>query len=362
MENSTDHGGENKRILVTGAGGQIGGALTSALREQYGAENVVATDLIRDRDGDQSLYQGGPFAIVDVTNRLGVLEALGDYRIDRLVHLAALLSARGEKDPDLAWNINVTGTLNVLSCARDLKLDQVFIPSSIAVYGAGVLKDPAPNDSMLVPSTIYGISKVAGELLGNYYVSRYGLDVRGIRYPGIISSEVLPRGGTTDFSVEMFYAALLGEPYTCYVREDTRLPLMYMKDCIRATLNLMAAPVEKLVHHTDFNISGLSFCAAELAAEIRKHIPGFVCRFVPDARQAIADSWPRSLDDTPARTEWGWRPQYTLETMVSEMILNLGKKLQTPAEKKKFSSIVPLRPSRPSFVPPEPTAVVGMHR
>ncbi len=311
------------RILITGAGGQIGSELTSALREEYGADNVVATDLICDREGDQSVYQEGPFAILDVTNARGVLEVAEKHNVDAVVHLAALLSAKGEKDPELAWNINVSGTLNVLSAAKVLKLNQVFIPSSVAVFGAGVPKENAPNDIMLVPSTIYGVSKVAGELLGNYYVNRYGIDVRGVRFPGIISSKVLPTGGTTDFAVEMFHAALEGGSYTCFVREDTRLPMMYMKDCIKAVLELMRAPFEKLIHHTDFNVSGMSFSAGELAEAIRAHIPNFECRFEPDFRQSIADSWPQSLDDTPAREEWGWKPSYNLETMVSDMFKSL---------------------------------------
>ena len=361
VENQTGERGDFQRILVTGAGGQIGAALTRALRETYGSKNVIATDLIQDRDRDQSFYNDGPFEILDVTNRIGVLEMVRDRGVDMMVHLAALLSARGERDPDLAWNINVTGTLNVLAAARDLGLKQVFIPSSIAVYGAGAPKDPAPNDTLLVPSTIYGISKVAGELLGNYYVNRFGVDVRGIRYPGIISTEVLPKGGTTDFAVEMFYAALRGEPYTCFVREETRLPMMYMPDCIRATLELMATPLGKLVHHTDFNISAASFSAVELAEAIRVHIPRFVCRFVPDERQRIADSWPQSLDDTPAREEWGWQPEYTLETMVSEMIETLRKKLVSERPRRvsvptprgvRMPSVRPSRPPRPSYIPP----------
>jgi threonine 3-dehydrogenase len=354
VENFEKTGGNIKRILVTGGGGQIGSELTLALREKFGAENVIVTDLIRDRDGDQSLYEGGPFSILDVTNRQGVLEVLREHRADTVVHLAALLSARGEKDPELAWNINVTGTLNVLSCARDLHLTQVFIPSSIAVFGAGTPKDRAPNDTLLIPSTIYGISKVAGELLGNYYVSRFGLDVRGLRYPGIISAKVMPKGGTTDFAAEMFWAALKEGRYTCFVREDTRLPMMYMNDCIKATLDLMAAPYEQLVHHTDFNISGMSFSAKELAEAIRKHVPNFECRFEPDHRQAIADSWPYSLDDTPAREEWGWRPSFTLETMVADMIDTLKQrfqeeKLPAPGPEPLLSCSV--RPSRPSFYP-----------
>jgi nucleoside-diphosphate-sugar epimerase len=364
VENFEKTRGSVKRILVTGGGGQIGSELTLALREKHGAENVIATDLIHDREGDQTLYEGGPFAILDVTNRQGVLNALRDHRVDTVVHLAALLSARGEKDPELAWNINVTGTLNVLSSARDLHLGQVFIPSSIAVFGAGIPKDPAPNDALLIPSTIYGISKVAGELLGNYYVSRFGLDVRGLRYPGIISATVMPKGGTTDFAVEMFHGALKEGRYTCFVREDTRLPMMYMKDCIKATLDLMDAPFDRLVHHTDFNVSGMSFSAGELALAIRKYVPNFECRFEPDHRQAIADSWPCSLDDSKAREEWGWQPSFTLETMVQDMIDTLRRKFQKELEQPADPEpprISTVRPSRPSFYPRH-SAAPTVHR
>ncbi len=364
MKKSAKNRGDIRRILVTGGGGQIGSELVFALRERYGAENVIVTDLIRDRDGDQTLYESGPFAILDVTNRQGVFDAMKEHRPDAAVHLAALLSARGEKDPELAWNINVTGTLNVLSCAKELNLKQVFIPSSIAVFGTGAPKDPAPNDTMLLPSTIYGISKVAGELLGNYYVSRFGLDVRGLRYPGIISTKVIPKGGTTDFAVEMFHAALKEKRYTCFVREDTRLPMMYMKDCIKATLDLMEVPFDRLIHHTDFNVGAMSFSAGELAAAIRAYVPDFECRFEPDRRQAIADSWPHSLDDTPAREEWGWKPSFDLETMVQDVIGTLRKRFENEsiaATDSESSRRISVRPSRSSRIP-IPVGAQAFHR
>lgn len=312
-----------KRILVTGAIGQIGTELTLALRERYGNDNVVATDVVRDINNNAALYRTGPFGVLDVTEREDVDELVRMYDVDTIVHLAALLSATGEQDPDFAWEVNVAGMQNVLNVARDHQLNQVFVPSSIAVFGPGTPLDNTPNDTVLRPTTIYGVSKVTGELLGNYYVKKWGLDVRGVRYPGIISSGKPPCGGTTDYAVEMFFAAVNGKPYRCFVREETRLPMMYMPDCIRATLMLMAAPFDSLVHHADFNISGLEFTAGELAAEIRKHIPAFECTFEPDFRQAIADSWTASTDDSAARAEWGWSPSFDLESMTVDMLNKL---------------------------------------
>jgi nucleoside-diphosphate-sugar epimerase len=315
--------GKTERILVTGAIGQIGTELTLALRERYGDDNVVATDVVRDIKNNHALYRSGPFFILDVTEREDVEAAVKQHRIDTIVHLAALLSAAGEKDPDLAWEVNVAGMLNVLNTARDNGLAQVFVPSSIAVFGPGTPLENTPNDTVLRPTTIYGVSKVTGELLCNYYVKKWSLDVRGLRYPGIISSEKAPFGGTTDYAVEMFYEAVRHGRYTCFVREDTRLPMMYMPDCIRATLELMEAPFEQLVHHAEFNINGLDFSAGELAEEIRKHIPDFECVYLPDYRQEIADSWTSSTDDTAAREEWGWSPAFTLEAMTRDMLWKL---------------------------------------
>ncbi len=317
---------EIRRILVTGAIGQIGTELTLALRARYGDDNVVATDVVQDLDGHRELYESGPFFVLDVTEPADVVEAVRGHRIDTIVHLAALLSATGEKEPDFTWEVNVEGMLNVLNTARDLELNQVFVPSSIAVFGPGTPPENTPNDTILRPTTIYGVTKVTGELLGDYYVRKWGLDVRGLRYPGIISAGKPPCGGTTDWAVEMFYAAVKGRPYACFVREDTRLPMMYMPDCIRATLLLMETPFERLIHHTNFNICGLEFSAGELAGAIRRHVPGFECTFEPDERQAIADSWIRSMDDTPAREEWGWSPSFSLESMTRDMLDKLTNK------------------------------------
>ncbi len=312
-----------KRILVTGACGQIGSELTPALRARYGSENVVASDIA---EPTPALRDAGPFEFVDVTRREQIEEVVERYKIDTLYHMAAILSASGEKNPQLAWRVNVGGLYNVLEVARERELVRVFCPSSIAVFGPETPKENTPQETVLRPTTMYGITKVTGELLGNYYFHRFGVDVRGLRYPGIISAETMPGGGTTDYAVEIFYEALKHKRYTCFVREDTVLPMMYMPDCIRATMMLMEADLSRLRYRTEYNLSGLSFSAGELAAEIQKHIPDFVCTFEPDFRQQIADSWPRTIDDTPAREDWGWAPKYDLAAMVEDMLAKLREK------------------------------------
>ena len=314
-----------ERILVTGAAGQIGSELTAALRQRYGSENVIAADIRKDKDG--KLLEGGPFEHVDVTDKGQIETVVTNYRVDTIFHMAAILSAVGEERPQLAWHVNMTGLINVLEVSREHNLQRVFSPSSIAVFGPETPSDPAPQAPSLRPTTIYGVTKVAGELLGEYYVRRFGLDVRGVRYPGIISSETLPGGGTTDYAVEIFYAALKERHYTCFVREDTVLPMMYMPDCIKATIDLMEADSDRLIHHCDFNLAGMSFSARELAEEIKKHIPDFTCEFKPDKRQDIADSWPRTIDDTASRNEWGWKASYDLPTMTTDMISRLSEKM-----------------------------------
>jgi nucleoside-diphosphate-sugar epimerase len=310
---------ETRKILITGASGQIGTELAVALRAKHGKDNVVASDLRR----CPALEEAGPFFALDVLDKKAIAAAVERAGADTIVHLAAILSAVGEKNPDLAWDVNINGMLNVLDVARDMKLRQVFVPSSIAAFGPGTPLERTPNDTVLRPTTMYGVTKVAGELVCNYYVQKHGLDVRGLRYPGIISAETPPGGGTTDFAVAIFYEAVKTGRYTCFVREDTRLPMMYMPDCIKATLDLMAAPRERLVHHSDFNVGAMSFSAGELAAEIAKHVPGFTCSYAPDFRQAIADSWPRSVDDSAARAEWGWKPEHDLASMTVDMIRRL---------------------------------------
>lgn len=312
------------RILVTGAVGQIGSELTLELRQRYGAENVVATG--HRTNPSSELSESGPFEFIDVTRRESVEAVVDKYGIDTVYHMAAILSAVGEEKPHLAWDVNMNGLYNILEVARERKMARVFCPSSIAVFGPDTPRENTPQDTILRPTTMYGVSKVAGELLCNYYVRRFGLDVRGVRYPGIISSETLPGGGTTDYAVAIYYEAIAHRRYTCFVREDTVLPMMYMPDCIKGTIDLMEAEFDQLEHHADFNLAAMSFSAGELAAEIKKHIPDFVCEYRPDSRQAIADSWPRSLDDGAARREWGWEPQYDLAAMTVDMLEKLGKR------------------------------------
>jgi len=248
------------------------------------------------------------------------------YEINTIYHLAAILSATGEKRPQLAWDVNVNGVYKILEIARERKVSRVFYPSSIAAFGPETPRDHTPQETILRPTTMYGVTKVTGELVGNYYVHRFGLDVRGVRYPGIISSEAMPGGGTTDYAVEIFYEAIKHQQYTCFLREDTVLPMMYMPDCIRATIELMEADASRLKHHTDFNLAAMSFSPADLVAEIQKHIPDFTCEYAPDYRQEIADSWPRSIDDSAAREEWGWQPKYDLPAMVTDMLEKMRQK------------------------------------
>jgi nucleoside-diphosphate-sugar epimerase len=245
------------------------------------------------------------------------------HRIDTVYHLAALLSATGEKNPQQAWRVNINGLHNVLEAAREGGLARVFSPSSIAVFGPATPRENTPQETVLDPRTIYGVTKVAGELLCDYYVQKYGLDVRGCRYPGIVSHQTLPGGGTTDYAVAIFYEAVRRGRYTCFLKEHTRLPMMYMPDCLKCTLDLMEADFARLKHHSNFNVTAMSFTAGELVAEIRKHIPGFVCEYAPDFRQEIADSWPASIDDSAARREWGWKPAYDLAKMTEEMLAAL---------------------------------------
>ncbi|MBN2465594.1 NAD-dependent epimerase/dehydratase family protein [candidate division WOR-3 bacterium] len=313
-----------KRILVTGSVGQIGSELTLALRERFGAENVVATG--RKTPPSDALKNSGPFYFIDVAKRETLEEVVRKHNIDTIVHMAAILSAVGEQNPMRCWDVNINGTLVVLECAREHDMARVIIPSSIAAFGPETPRDRTPNDTILKPRTMYGVTKVAGELLGDYYFRKYGLDVRGLRYPGIISHETLPGGGTTDFAVAIYFEAVRNKRYTCFVREDTRLPMMYMPDCIKATIDLTVADISKLKHHSDFNVGAMSFSAGELAASIKKQIPEFVCTYEPDFRQAIADTWPMSLDDSAAREEWGWKPAFDLEAMTKDMLDVLGRR------------------------------------
>ncbi|MBN1447314.1 MAG: NAD-dependent epimerase/dehydratase family protein [Bacteroidetes bacterium] len=311
---------EIKKILVTGSVGQIGSELTLALREKYGAENVIATG--RKTEPSKELKESGPFHFIDVNAIETVEEMIRKYEIDTIVHMAAILSAVGEKNPTLAWDVNMNGTLNILNLGVKYEMARVIIPSSIAVWGPGT-PSVAPQDTALHPTTMYGVTKVCGEVLADYYVKKYGLDSRGLRYPGIISSETLPGGGTTDYAVAIYYEAVKNRKYTCFVREDTRLPMMYMPDCLKATIDLMEAPFENLKRHNDYNVGSMSFTAKELAESIRKVMPDFVDEYEPDFRQDIADSWPDAVDDSAAREDWGWNPSYDLDSMTKDMLQKL---------------------------------------
>ncbi len=313
------------RILVTGACGQIGTELTAALRQRHG--QTTSSPPTSSRAG--RLAAVGPLRTAGCDRSARRLAALVKrYRIDTIYHMAAILSATGEEKPRLAWSVNIGGLYNVLEVAAELGVPRIYHPSSIAAFGPETPKEHTPQETVLRPTTMYGVTKVAGELLGAYYHRRFGLDVRGIRYPGVISSETLPGGGTTDYAVAIFYEAIKHRRYTCFVREDTVLPMIYMPDCIRATLMLMDADADRLIHAAEYNLASLSFSAGELAAEIRAHIPDFVCEYKPDFRQQIADSWPRTIDDRAARAEWGWAPQYDLAAMVADMLAKLGPRLR----------------------------------
>lgn len=308
---------KDTRILIVGAGGQIGAVLTQALRQAYGADNVVASDL------RPLAEQDGPTAVLNALDIQAMDELAETYRITQIYHLAAILSATGEKDPMWAWNTNMASLFNVLETARKRQLDKVYFPSSIAAFGREAAPENTPQYEALIPETVYGISKVAGELWGNYYYCRYGLDVRSLRYPGIIGYQSLPGGGTTDYAVDIYHYAVQNKPFTCFLKPDTRLPMLYMDDAIRATLELMEAPADRLTVRTSYNLAGMSFTPAEIADSIRKVIPDFQISYAPDFRQAIADSWPGSIDDSQARADWGWKPAFDLDGMTRDMIKNL---------------------------------------
>jgi len=317
---------EIKKILVTGALGQIGTELTLELRKTFGNENVIASD-VRIKP-HQKIEESGPYTVVDVTDPDSIRQVIIKNDIDTVFHMAAILSAVGEKDPHLCWNVNMNGSINILDLGVKYELARIIIPSSMAVWGDGVPKTMVPQDSVLKPTSMYGVTKVAGERLCDYYVQKYGLDCRGLRYPGIISHETLPGGGTTDYAVEIFYEAVKNGKYTSFLSEDTILPMMYMPDCIKATIDLAMADFDSLKHHSDFNVASMSFSPAELANSIRKYMPGFEIDYKPDFRQKIADSWPQSIDDSSAREEWGWKPDYDLDAMTNDMLINLKRKYE----------------------------------
>jgi nucleoside-diphosphate-sugar epimerase len=308
------------KILVIGASGQIGVELTMALRKIYGNNNVIASDL---REQNPLLEGTGPYVSLDVMNKEMLHVQVIRQNITQIYLLAAILSATGEKNPNLAWNLNMQGLLNVLDIAREEKLHKVYWPSSIAVFGPTSPKVMCPQQTVIEPITVYGISKYAGEFWCNYYHQRYGVDVRSLRYPGLISYKSAPGGGTTDYAVEIYHEALQSKSYNCFLKEDTYLPMMYMPDAIRATIELMEAPSDNIKVRTSYNVAGISFSPKEIAASIQKHIPEFNITYNPDFRQAIADSWPGSIDDSVARSNWGWKHEFNLDAMTADMLQNL---------------------------------------
>ncbi|HVX52185.1 MAG TPA: NAD-dependent epimerase/dehydratase family protein [Chitinophagaceae bacterium] len=309
------------KILVIGASGQIGVELTLALRKIYGNANVVASDL---REENELLKGTGPYVSLDVMNKEMLHVQVIRQNITQVYLLAAILSATGEKNPTLAWNLNMQGLLNVLDIAREEQIKKVYWPSSIAVFGPTSPKKMCPQQTIIEPITVYGISKYAGEFWCNYYNRRFGVDVRSLRYPGLISYKSAPGGGTTDYAIEIFHEALEDGKYECFLREDTYLPMMYMPDAIKATIDLMEAPAENISVRTSYNVGAVSFSPREIAAAIKKHIPGFTISYEPDYRQAIADSWPQSIDDSVARADWGWKHEYDLDRMTEDMLKNLA--------------------------------------
>ncbi|MDW7772158.1 MAG: L-threonine 3-dehydrogenase [Desulfobulbaceae bacterium] len=314
-----------KKILVTGSTGQIGSELTPALRRRYGADRVIAAGH-RTEPGD-SLRASGPYVAFDIRDKEALEKIVRHEKIGTIYHLSALLSAVAEKQPELAWDVNLKGLLNVLEAGRRYGC-RIFHPSSIGAFGPSTPAVNTPQDTIQRPSTMYGITKVSGELLGDYYFLRYGVDCRGVRYPGLISYQTPPGGGTTDYAVDIFYSALREKKYTCYLAAGTRLDMMYMPDAIRAAIELMEADPEKLRHRNAFNVTAMSLTPKELAEAIQKYIPDFIMNYQEDpVRQAIADSWPDSMDDSAARSEWGWYPEYGLEEMAADMLSRLSAKL-----------------------------------
>lgn len=313
------------KILIIGACGQIGTELTEALIKQHGENSVIATDIRVPMENPFPLFQQ-----LDALDARAIFDLVKLYNVKTIYHLSAMLSATGEKKPRLGWNLNTESLLNVLGVAVDTNVKQLFWPSSIAVFGRNAPKKDCPQSALQHPSTVYGISKTAGELWCEYFYKRYGLDVRSLRYPGLISYKAAPGGGTTDYAVDIYHKALMQGRYTCFLNEDTRLPMMYMPDAIRATMELMEAPAGRIGIRTSYNLSGMSFTPSEIAASISQHLPGFQIDYDPDYRQDIAESWPGSIDDMPARRDWGWQEEYDLDSMTGHMLQSLKKLLPSP--------------------------------
>jgi nucleoside-diphosphate-sugar epimerase len=309
-----------KRILIIGASGQIGNELTMCLRNMYSNQNVIASDI---KQASKQVMDSGPFEILDAMNGKALEKIVSDYNITDVYLMAAMLSATAEKYPIKGWDLNMTSLFNVLNLAKDKKIEKVFWPSSIAVFGPTTPKNKTPQHTIMEPATVYGISKQTGERWCEYYHKRYGVDVRSIRYPGLISYKTLPGGGTTDYAIEIFHKAIENKKYTCFLNAQTALPMMFMDDAINATVNIMLAPPQNIKIRNAYNLAALSFNPQELAASIQKHIPDFTINYEPDFRQAIADSWPASIDDAVARKDWGWQHTIDLDKMTKIMIDNL---------------------------------------
>ncbi|CAM1346025.1 conserved hypothetical protein [Tenacibaculum crassostreae] len=319
----------NDTILILGACGQIGTELTQKLRSIYGKDNVIASDI---REGNAEMMNAGPFEIIDATNQEQILSVIQKYKVNQVYLMAAMLSATAEKYPLKGWDLNMTSLLAVLELAKEKHIEKVYWPSSMAAFGPTSPKMNTPQQTIMEPSTVYGISKVAGEHWCNYYHDKYGVDVRSIRYPGIISWKTLPGGGTTDYAVDIYFDALEKGTFECFLSENTRLPMMYMDDAINATIQLMQADEETIKTRTSYNLAAISFTPKEIANEIKKYIPEFTITYNPDFRQAIADSWPQVIDDSAARKDWGWRHQFDLASMSKDIITNLQAKKQESAQ------------------------------
>ncbi|RCS26365.1 NAD-dependent epimerase/dehydratase family protein [Polaribacter sp. WD7] len=313
-------------LLILGASGQIGNELTQSLRKIYGNERVIASDI---REGNADMMNSGPFELINATDKNQILQIVQKYKVTQVYLLAAMLSATAEQHPQKAWNLNINSLLAVLDLAKEKHIKQIYWPSSIAVFGPTTPKQNTPQKSVMEPSTVYGISKLAGEFWCNYYHDKYGVDVRSLRYPGIISWKSKPGGGTTDYAVDIYFSALEESKYTCFLSENTRLPMMYMDDAVNATIQLMQTASHKIKERTAYNLSAISFTPKEIALEIKKHIPEFEILYKPDFRQKIADSWPQSISDSKAREDWNWQHQFDLSSMTKDILTNLKEQRST---------------------------------
>lgn len=311
-----------KSILIIGACGQIGTELTMALRERFGNDRVIASDI---REGNESLMASGPFELLDATNYESVENVVMHHEIEEIYLMAAMLSATAEKFPMRAWDLNMNSLFHVLNLAKEKKISKIFWPSSIAVFGPSTPKEDTPQQTIMEPSTVYGISKQSGERWCSYYFEKYGVDVRSVRYPGLISWRTLPGGGTTDYAIDIYHSALSDKKYKCFLRADTKLPMMFMDDAIRATIDIMESEPGSILERSSYNLAAMSFTPSEIAEAIKVHIPDFEIEYLPDFRQDIADSWPRSIDDSLARGDWGWKSRFDLEQTTEEMLRNLGR-------------------------------------